>query len=407
MHLEVNYFSLAIVFVIAVLSPIIVSKIKVISIPEIIVQIIAGIIIGDSGLKIIGHSNIVDFLASFGFVFLMFLSGYEVNFNLLKRSKNISDQSATPLKKALMIMSLTLVFSAAFALGLYFLGLVKDFLLLTLIFSTTSLGIVVSVLKENGIIKNKFGQTLLVASLVADFSTLFLLPIVLYFIKGERNFGLLLSLLLIVAFIVLYFVLKLFKRVDFDKAIHKVTHLEVRITLAVLFLFAILSETIGLEVIIGAFMAGMLFSLLFKDRTEHQELSTKLDSIGYGFLIPIFFIMIGVRFQLSSVFSPDTLLLLPLFIIIVYLVKLLPSVIVLNREYRLKKSLSAGFMLSSRLSLIVAISQIALSGGFITMSTYSSFIIIAIVTCLISPIVSLKLYGKKDIDLKILENIQI
>ncbi len=392
MGLEVNYFSLTMIFIIAFLSPLIAGRIKFISIPEILIQITAGVLIGNSGLNIIENSEIIDFLSSLGFVFLMFLSGYEVNLNLL-RKKNKS-LTLNPIKTALYISILTLLLSFLIAVLLFNLRIINNIFLLTLIFSTTSLGVVVSVLKENGIINNSFGQIVLITSLFADFSTLFLLPVVMYLIRSQMDYTILFSLILFVLFAAFFYILKLLHYIDFDKEIHKVTHLDVRVVLAVLFFFAILSETIGIEVVIGAFMAGMLFSLVLKNKSGHEELNIKLDSIGYGFLIPIFFIMIGVKFELSSVFTKETLIILPIILVIVYAVKLIPAFIVLRKDFHTKNALSAGFIISSRLSLIIAISAIALSNGVISMSLYSTFIIVSVVTCLISPIISLKLYDK-------------
>lgn len=214
--------------------------------------------------------------------------------------------------------------------------------------------------------------------------------------KGERDYSILYSGILFGLSIILFFVLKLLHLIDFGKNINRVTHLNVRIVLAVLFLFAVLAELMGIEIIIGAFLAGMLFSLILKNKSGQEQLGDKLDSIGFGFLIPIFFIMIGAKFDITSVFAEETLVILPLFLIIAYVVKVIPALVILKKSFGTRKALSAGFLISSRLSLIIALSEIALKNGVISASTYSTFIIVGIITCLISPVISMKLYGSSN-----------
>lgn len=407
MHFEVNFLSLALISLVAFLTPLIVSRVKFISIPEVIVQILAGFVLGKSGLDLIKASEPINFLSTLGFAFLMFLGGYEVDFGLFRRSDRKTSNTVNPFKNAVLITIFTLSLSLIFSIMLLYTGIVKNLLLATLIFSTTSLGIVVPVLKEKGIIDNPFGQTMLISALFSDFSTLFLLPMVMFFVKGKMDFSILYSGILFIFFIVVYFTLQRVKMINFKKHTLQVTQLEVRMVMSVLFLFAILADILGIEVIVGAFMAGALFSLVLKNGSDDirktgdneacgvtEVLDEKLDAIGFGFLIPVFFIMIGVKFEVKSLFSTETLLILPIFLIIAYAVKVIPCLVILKKILGIKKSLSAGFLLSSRLSLIIALAAIALSNGIISNSRYSTFVIIAIITCLFSPVISIKLWGK-------------
>ena len=136
-------------------------------------------------------------------------------------------------------------------------------------------------------------------------------------------------------------------------------------------------------------MAGILFSLLFDE--FRTEIAPKLDAIGYGFLIPIFFITLGAGLDLKTVFTWQSLLIFPVFILIAYGVKLIPALI-LKRYFSWRQTLGAGFLLSSRLSLIIAISLIAWQSGIITESTHSTFVLVAVVTCLFSPVMFLKIF---------------
>jgi Kef-type K+ transport system membrane component KefB len=247
---------------------------------------------------------------------------------------------------------------------------------------------------------------MLVSALLADFSTLFLLPEVMVFVKGKMDYAIFYPCILFAFFIVLYAILsviketnlvKAIKQTDFSKGALRVSHLDVRMVMPVLFIFAMLAASLGIEVIVGAFMAGMLFSLILKKGPDTESLSEKLDSIGFGFLIPIFFIMIGADFEVASLFSKEALVMLPIFLAIAYIVKLIPCFFVLKKGFGILKSMSAGFLLSSRLSLIIALSAIALQSGVITNSMYSTLIIVAIITCLLSPVISMKLYLKGEL----------
>jgi Kef-type K+ transport system membrane component KefB len=165
----------------------------------------------------------------------------------------------------------------------------------------------------------------------------------------------------------------------------------VRASFALMLTFATLAEMANLEIILGAFLAGILYSFLFK--TYRNEIQPKLEAIGYGFLIPVFFIMIGVTFDFKILLTPQVYLLLPLLLYIAYIVKLIPALI-LRKYFGWRETLGAGFLLSARLSLIIAISLIALKEGLISQSIHSALIIVAMITCLLSPIIFMQFASK-------------
>jgi len=164
------------------------------------------------------------------------------------------------------------------------------------------------------------------------------------------------------------------------------TEIKTRAAFALMVFFIVLSQKLGIEIILGAFLAGFLISLL-SAQSDLKLLHEKLNAVGFGFFIPLFFIMVGVRFDLRSIAdNPKSLILLPIFLIAAYLVKILPCMI-LRKNYTTKNTLAAGILLGSRLTLIIAAADIGLSLEAISSATYSIIILVAVLTSTISPIV--------------------
>jgi Kef-type K+ transport system membrane component KefB len=259
-----------------------------------------------------------------------------------------------------------------------------------LILSTTSLGVVVPVLKERGFLGSAYGQALLVAASIADFATLVLLTVAI----AVRSTGLTLDLLLIPALLAI-FLLALQGAYRFgsiprlnrwlDEISTATAQLQVRGAFALMVAWVVLAEALGVELILGAFLAGAIAGIIgAPEKTASRE---KLDAIGYGFFIPIFFISVGVNFDLPALFgSRAALLLVPILIFIAYAVKVLPALL-MRIWFSWRRALAGGFLLSSRLSLIIAASAIALSIGAIDQATNAATILLAILSCTISPLV--------------------
>ncbi len=384
--------SLLLITTLAVIIPFIAARIRRIRIPIVVLEILTGIIIGQSGFNLPVNNPTLEFLAQFGFAFLMFLAGLEIDFSLLL-PKTQSSHSKIPWHQNLTVLGiasfgLTLLLAAAAGLGLTALGLARSAPLMGLILSTTALGIILPVLKERNLLATEYGQALLVAALLADFITLILISLVIAVYKHGASLDLLLILLLGFVFAV---AMRMGRMLDRWGGLPKVLNslapvaqAPVRFSLAFLVGWQILAQALGLEIILGAFLGGALISLL----TRHTEeiLREKLDAMGYGFFIPIFFISVGMRFNLRALLeSPTALTLVPLLILLAYVVKIVPALIYRLR-FSWRETLAAGFLLSSRLSLIIAASAIALEFDLINPATNTAIILVAIVTCTFSPL---------------------
>ena len=376
----------------AFVVPLILQRFRRLQIPVVVGEIIAGMIIGRSGLNLVVDDPVLEVLAALGFAFLMFLSGLEIDFSVLAGLQRKSTRlMENPVVVGFSILTLTIALAFAIALSLSSLGLVRNPWLPTLILSTTSLGIVLPVLREKGISSGQFGQTILLAALIADFVTMVLITLVVAVISGGVTLEVLLVGVLLVAFVVAArYAPQLVRWRPLQRALDDLTHatvqIKVRGALAVMFAFVVLSEVLGAEVILGAFLAGALISLISSpENPGDNEARHKLDAIGFGFMVPIFFIMVGVSFDLPALLSSvSALALFPLLLAAAYVVKVVPALL-LQPAFGRRNALAAGVLLSSRLSLIIAASAIGLRLGIISEALNADIILVAITTSTLSP----------------------
>jgi Kef-type K+ transport system membrane component KefB/Trk K+ transport system NAD-binding subunit len=398
MEAELSFLPLLTVVFLAFIVPITLSRFRKLRLPIVVGEIVAGIIVGRSGFGWVQHHDIVlDLLAEFGFVFLMFLSGMEIDFSSLGLSfgKKSTTQSENrgwgPISIGSLSFGLTLV--SSLALGFIFtrMELVSSPWMIALILSTTSLGVVVPVLKERGLSTGRYGQSLLVAALIADFTTMLLITVVVAVLSVGLTLDILLIGLLFVAFFFMYrFGTVFFNKIPgigrvFEELSGATSQIKVRAAFTMMLIFVALSEILGTEIILGAFLAGAIVSLL--RRPEDADLVHQLDAIGFGFFIPIFFIMVGVDFNLSVLLeSAQALILVPILLLAAILVKILPA-LVFRFNFSWRETLAAGSLLSARLSLIIAASAIGLRLGVISESVNSAIILVAIITVAAAPII--------------------
>lgn len=388
--------SLVIVIIVAFLTPILLHRLKLNVIPVVVAEIIMGLVIGKSGFDLVHEDMWIETLSTLGFIFLMFLSGLEIDFTAFK-GNNKKEVLPSGKKEPNSFMVATLIFIGifCFSLGLsylfVFMGFIKNAFLMTLIISTISLGVVVPTLKEAHLMKTVIGQIILLVAVIADLVTMILLAIfVSIYDKGNGNTWLL--LVLFAAGVGLFFVGKRFKNRKFLEAMSTGTvQIGTRAVFTLIILLVAVSETVGAENILGAFLAGVLVSLL----SPNQELVHKLDSFGYGFLIPIFFVMVGVKLDVWSLFGDEKLLLLiPLLLLGLLLSKLIP-VYFLKTWYDTKTVIASGFLLTSTLSLVIASATIGERLEVISPEMGGTLILVAVITSIFTPIVFKKLFPKE------------
>lgn len=364
--------SLLLVTVLAALLP---GLSKMARLPAVVLEILCGIVLGQSVLQLELGGEWLGFLAELGFLVLMFQAGMEIDFSVLRRLRT----REFGVHCAMFCATLGLALLGAVALGQGF--------FLALVLSTTSLGLVVPSLKEAGLSRTRLGQNALIASTLADFLTLLAITFFLLWHEKGLNWQFLWPVPLFVGFGVLLKLARLWawwfpdrmgRLLDPQDSVE----LGMRLSLALLFFFVALSELVHLEPVLGAFMGGALLSFVFK---EKGGLETKISGLGYGFLIPLFFIHVGMDFDLKNLLSVEQVLFTFKLLGLALMVKVVPSLLLVLNRISPFESLKLGFLLSSRLSLIVVAAALGFETGFITAVYKDSIILLAVCTCLIGP----------------------
>lgn len=405
MQESLSFVSLLLVLFLAFLVPLALTRFQRLRLPVVVGEILAGIVVGRSGLSLVHEDEpMLDLLAELGFVFLMFLSGIEIDFSSLGRSGASVHRAKRrpwgPLPLGGLSLFFTMLLAVGVGIGLTQLGLVQNPWMMALILSTTSLGVVMPILKESNLISSHFGQTVLIAAMLADFVTMLLITVFVALLSGGLTIDILLIGVLFLVFLGMYhFSIFTFNSIPglrrtLDELSHASTQIKVRAAFMVMLLFVALSEVLGTEVILGAFLAGAMVSLL---RTpSDNQLEQKLEAMGFGFFIPIFFIMVGVRFNLAALASStQALFLVPLLLGAAILVKLLP-VLLFRLRFSWRETLAAGSLLSARLSLIIAASAIGLRLGVIGEEVNAAIILVAILTVTFAPLLFIRLAPRAE-----------
>jgi len=345
--------------------------------PVIVAELLFGILIGASFFDIIPReAPTLEFFSAFGLVYLMFLAGIETNFVAIFREGALG--------KALAVSVVSLFLPFVTGIGISRMMDVHPLLLGTIL-CTTSIGLVLPLLKEIDASKG-FSQILMGSVTIVDISSIFLLAFVLALIEGnlgaEFAYGLLFMLtLLLIPFVVC----RKNICINIERRIAREAHFdfEIRLAFALIFLLASLSNYLGFHAIVGAYIAGVIASeVLAKDPVEE-----KLQSFGYGFFIPLFFILAGSRVNLFKLFaSAHDVWVLLVFISAALIskaagVSIVAGFLGLDR----RESMALGFLHCARLSLIIAAAELSLKLDLIDEGVFASLVVLAVVSGLVSP----------------------
>ncbi|MEB6037559.1 monovalent cation:proton antiporter family protein [Staphylococcus pseudoxylosus] len=394
-----EFVSLVVVVLAAFLTPILVNRLRITFLPIVVAEILMGIIIGHSFLNIVERDSILNILSTLGFIFLMFLSGLEIDFKAFKKDKSstkkeekVKKQEPGHLQLAIVVFMFIMIISIVFAYMFKWFGLIDDVLLMVIIISTISLGVVVPTLKEMNIMRTTIGQFILLVAVLADLVTMILLT-AYGTLHASGNTSLWLIGSLVVFTIVFYLLGGFFKKAQFlQKLMDGTTQIGIRAVFALILLLVALAEGVGAENILGAFLAGVVVSLLNPD----EDMVEKLDSFGYGFFIPIFFIMVGVDLNIPELIKEPALLLIIPFLILAFLISKLIPVFYVRRWFDMKTTISSAFLLTSTLSLVIASAKIAEQLGTISPEISGILILSAVITCVFVPIIFKKMFPMPD-----------
>jgi Kef-type K+ transport system membrane component KefB len=349
-----SFSNLLIIVAIACAAPLLLGFVPRLLLPSVVLEIVAGIIVGPSVLGWVHVDQAVEVVAVLGLAFVLFLAGLEIEFEKLR---------GRVLKLTALGFAISFAVALVVSLGLKAGGLVDTPLLVAIILCSTSLGVLVPVLKDSGQLATTFGQLIIAAASIADFGAIILLSI---FFSGEGGTGstlLLLGALFALAATV-FLVVRGAERShrlndDLVRLQDTTAQIRVRASLVLLVGFAALAEQLGLEAILGAFIAGAIVSLVDRDQQmTHPEFRRKLEAVGFGFFIPAFFVTSGVRFDLDALTaSASNLLMVPVFLAALLLARGVPA-IVYRSTLDARHTAIAGLMQATSLPFIVAATAI-------------------------------------------------
>lgn len=362
------------------------ARFQISNVPTAVAEIIVGIIMGSSGFNLITSTHDLTLLSNLGVILLMFLSGMEIDFDLLQRKNNPKGKSQAgktvdPLKTAITAFIGIVIMAFVLAYVLRLTGLFSEVMLAAIILMTVALGVVIATLKEKDILGRPIGQTILLTAVLGE-----VIPLLLLTIYASINGGNAEQLwLIILLFVAAIFLLRRFKQpyLWFAKITKSTTQLDIRLAFFLIFALVTVAERVGAENILGAFLAGMVMKLL----EPSEATKDKLTSIGYGFFIPIFFIMTGVGLNLRSLFAhPSSLMLLPVLVIFLFIAKV-PVLLTYVRYFQKKNAFAGGFLTATTITIVLPTLQVARKLHAITSTQSDAFILAAVIVCILSPIV--------------------
>lgn len=386
-------FSVLIVMVAALIIPIAMARLKFSNIPTAVAEIIAGIILGRSALNIVSNNSTLALMSSLGVTMLMFLSGMEIDFDLFKRQPGKKRGQDSPVTMACQAFALVIGTAVLLSLLLRWLGLFRETGLAIIIFSTVALGVVIATLKEKEILDRPAGQTLLLTAVLGEVVPMLALTIYASVNGGNVGRLWLILLLFLAAFILLYRFRQPY--IWFNRISKATTQLDIRLAFCLIFILVTIAESVGAENILGAFLAGMVMKLL----EPSEATKDKLTSIGYGFLIPFFFIMTGVKLNLRELFAhPQALALIPV-LIFCFIAAKMPSFLIYRRRFTSRNSIAGSFLVATTITLVLPSLTVARNLHAITSTQSDAFILAAVVVCIVSPIIFNTVYKLEKADL--------
>ncbi len=346
--------TLVLIAVAAVVSPLLSDLSGRLAIPEIVIQIGLGILLGPYVLDVAHVDNVVTGLSDLGLTFLVFLAGYELDPAKIR---------GAPLRLASLGWLVSIAIGMGAAFGLVSAGLARDTVVVGLALTTTALGTLVPILRDAHILDTRFGDHITAIGTVGEFGPILAVALIL------TNKDPLITSLLLLSFIVVAVATVLAAARShpprlvslLSRHLESSAQLPVRVSLLLILLLVLLAETLGLDVLLGAFAAGIVVKLLTAGNESHA-VRAKLEAIGFGFLIPIFFVVSGIEFDLHVfIHHPSSLWRVPVFLLLMLVARGVPVYLLYRQQLTPPQRFPMAVFSATGLPLIVVITSIALA----------------------------------------------
>lgn len=354
------------------------------AVPVVVIELLLGIVVGPDVLGFAMPDSFTDFFANLGLGMLFFFAGYEIDF------RRIAGQ---PLKLAVLgwLLSLSLAYTVGGLLALA--GIVLSLLYTGSALATTAIGTLIPVLRDAGELPTRFGTFLLAAGAIGELGPILLVTLVLAGGQPVHEAAILIAFVAIAVVVAVIAVRSTFLGWPLmERTLEASSQVAVRLSVLLIFGLVALAYELGLDLLLGGFVAGLITRMALRGR-EVALFESKLTAIGYGFFIPFFFIVSGLKFDLEALLSTTkTLYELPLFLGLFLLVRGGPALLLYRGVLGERRDrLALAFYSATELPLVVAITTIAVDGGHMRGSTAASLVGAAMLSTFAFPLVALLL----------------
>jgi Kef-type K+ transport system membrane component KefB len=371
--------SLFFVLLVAGVAPIVTRLLPRLQIPAVVFMLIGGILVGPQGLGIAVESD-VDILATLGLSFLFLLAGYELDLKLMRQP---------PGRLGIRAWLITAVISLAVTALLYEVGFVRDFLAIAIALTTTALGTLLPIMRDAGIMQGRIGPFIFAAGAVGEFLPIVAMALLL---SGSGPITGVIALVgMAVATFVILWLINLVKRRGWSEQLQlpeeSTGQTSLRWTLVILAGLILVADDFGLDVVLGAFLAGVVLRRWAP--THVDTLERKLEAVGYGVFIPIFFVTSGMKLDIDSIVANPWRLIV--FFALLLLVRGLPALFVYRRTLLPVERWQMVFLTATALPLLVALSEVGLQSGLMLPENAAALVGAGALSVLVFPVAAVVL----------------
>jgi Kef-type K+ transport system membrane component KefB len=376
MDLARELVTLLVAATVAVLAPVIVALLPGPRIPQVVVLLVGGVLVGP---EVLGWAErpAIDLLANVGLGFLFLLAGYELDLRLFRER---------PGRLAIVAWLVTVALAAALVGVLAAAGFVRAFVPVALGLTTTALGTLLPILRDSDMLGGRFGRYLLAAGAVGELFPIFAIAL---FLGASNKFVALGSLVAVgVMAVVLSYAPRLVRGNRLERILREgegsTTQMTVRLTVVLLLLLLVVAAEFGLDVVLGAFLAGIV--LRRWTPVDAHALEGKLDAIGYGFFIPLFFVASGMTLDTRSIAQAPARLLV--FFVLLLLVRGVPALFLYRRDLPAVQRVQMMFVTATALPLLVALAEIGVRNGTMLRENAAALVGAGALSVLVFPVVA-------------------
>jgi Kef-type K+ transport system membrane component KefB len=352
--------------------------------PVVVLELVLGIVIGPEVLGLAEMDDFIEFFANLGLGMLFFFAGYEIDFERIK---------GQPVKLAAAGWLLSVAIAYGIGGALAAAGIVVSYLYTGSAMATTAIGTLIPILRDNGELKTRFGTYLLAAGAAAEFGPILLVTLVLSTTNPAHEAVILLGFVALAIGLALVSIRYAWRGWPaLERTFEASSQLAVRVMVVLIFGLVLLAGELGLDVLLGGFVAGMITRLALKGQ-ELAVFESKLTAVGFGFFVPFFFVTSGIGFDLSALGSAGALAKLALFFVLFLVVRGVPALLLYRGVLAARDRLALAFYCATELPLVVAITTIATTEGHMRSSTAAGLVGAAMLSTLIYPFVGMAMRG--------------